>query len=409
MNCLKLSAVNKEISILAFTLAAVMLCAGSFGGGCSRAPEDPAWFQSTTTGEALPADQLRLAINRTESVFDLQRMKREYILRGGVDRAVIAELDRRREEILTEQPELGSPGPKVDLLAFDYLRVGPGRYRAEYLFRARQPLPADLRISIYGGVLPEDIDSLSPAMREAGRRSEVWAHRPVPSADQWEVGEYIYISHHLQGADIPYSIALKLYQDEAPGSEDWDWVYLGWRRGDSGSSLLDRINRAVDIFELYRLEGDCWSCPIAQEAFEKRSARLLEKITAPGKISEEAELRAFDYRKIGENRYRVDYLFCLARPLEYDCAIYLYGKVDEAHLDLLSEARRRDTEVWGFHPFPRTHHWPAGRCVLISHGIDAQPIPYNMSTSFWDPGNRRRHGERISLGWRADPGHRDPE
>lgn len=170
---------------------------------------------------------------------------------------------------------------------------------------------------------------------------------------------------------------------------------------------MENIRSVDSLIDLYRLEGDCENLPAVRKAFDQRSGELLRETPRLGKISEGLNLVAFDYRWIEENRYRLDYLFQLNRPLESDCVIILYGVVDENHRDLLSEERKREgkkSEVWSFQPHPPTGAWPVGRSVLISAEIAAHPIPYNMQTILYDRDNRRQHGDLVSLGWRADPG-----
>lgn len=190
------------------------------GSGCSRVPEEPSWFQSTSTGSVLSDNQLLGEISRTDSLFDLREMKREFILyRGGEPRIVLEELDRRFEEIMAEKPVLGSPSPEVDLVAFDYRKIGTGRYRADYLFQVNQPLRTDLRIALYGMVAPEHIDRISTARREEGKSSEVWSLQPELPTSAWREGDYRFLSQEFSAEAIPYNMMMVFYDpDRSPES-----------------------------------------------------------------------------------------------------------------------------------------------------------------------------------------------
>jgi len=394
-------------------LCPVLVVGFLVGPGCSRGPEESAWFRSSESGKVLPFEELKADIQRTDSLFDLFDMKRQYVLsQGRMEPRVIEEIDRRRDRILAERPPLGSPCPEVDLVAFDYRYVEPGRYRADYLFRVNGSFSADLEISLQGSVAPEHLDLISKARREDGKESEVWVLRPDPPTSTWGEGEVRRLSHPISARAIPYNLMMLFYDPARSPGRYGEPVYLGWRQGKTESALLEGIERADNLFELYRLEGDLGNFPAAREAFDRKSAQLRAATPPLGEISEGLELAAFDYRKVAENRYRVDFLFCLDRPLEFDSLISLYGVVDEAQRELLSERRRQEgktSEEWTFRPFPPTKSWPEGQCTLVSHEIEARPIPYNMRFIIYDRENRRQFGELLPLGWRADPGRPERE
>ncbi len=177
--------------------------------GCSREPEDPAWFRSSETGKILPIDELKAEIERTDSLFDLFEMKRQYVIsQGRMEPRVIETIDRRRDRILTERPPLGSPCPEVDLVAFDYRYIEPGRYRADYLFRVNRSFSADLEISLQGSVAPEHLDLISKTRREEGKESEVWVLRPDPPTSTWGEGEVRLLSHGFSARAIPYNLMM---------------------------------------------------------------------------------------------------------------------------------------------------------------------------------------------------------
>ncbi len=396
-----------------FLLGTFLVVCALAGPGCSRRPEDPAWFQSSQTGKMLPIEELKAEIDRTDSLFDLFKMKRQFVLfREGEPRLILEALDRRRDRILAERTPLGSPCPEADLVAFDYRYIGPGRCRADYLFRVNRAFPANLEIALHGSVDPEHRDLISEARREDGKESEVWVLRPEPPTSAWGEGEVRLLSHAFSAQAIPYNLMMLFYDPARSPGQYGEPVYLGWRQGKTESALLEAIESADNLIDFYRLKGDAGDLPAARQAFDRKFAQLREASPPLGEISEGLELAAFDYRMVEENRYRVDFLFCLDRTLEFDCLISLYGVVDEAHRELLSERRRQEgktSEEWTFRPFPPTKAWPEGECTLVSHEIEARPIPYNMRFIIYDRENRRQLGELLPLGWRADPGRPEGE
>ena len=291
----------------------------------------------------------------SDNIFDLIEIKRDFETTKEQSPPVNRALEQRWQELISGLVPLGSPCPEAELLAFDYRRLDDKRCRADYLFKINRRLPADLRIALYGEVAPEHLDRLSENRKAAGKKSEVWTFNPEPPTVAWQPGEYLSLSQSFISPAIPYNMSMNFYAPTQKPGQYGDTVQLGWRRGITESVLLDSIRRTDSLIDLYRLKGDCDNLPAAQEAFKQKASELFEKTAPLGIICEEADLVAFDYRQIGENQYRVDYLFRVSRPFEHDCLIGLYGVVDENHRDLLSEERKKlgkRSEEWTFRPSP---------------------------------------------------------
>ncbi len=358
------------------------------------------------------ADEASVAgIGAVNDLITLYRMKEKYLRKGEGFVAVKDALEKRWGELLSEQPPLTDPCEEVELIAFDYRRVGLDRYRADYLLKINRRLPSDLQIGLIGVTAPEYRDRLSAKRRQAGEKSEVWKFRPSPSSSAWVPGQYLLFSQTFPSAAIPYEMSMYLYNPARKPAIYGKMVPLGWRSGLEESSLLDRIRQADHLIDLYRLEGDCQNIPAARNAFKKKAAELLKEHPLLGAICPEADLVAFDYNQIGVNRYRVDCLFRVNRPIETDCLITLVGIADENHREFISKKRReqgKKSERWSFPPFPPTGDWHSGGFVLISEEVEAQPIPYEMYIHLSDRKNRKAHGKRVYLGWQADPGESKP-
>ena len=374
---------------------------------CSKAPEDPAWFQSKSNGESLDQDALISRIEEVDDIFVIYRMREEYRRRGGQSEEINNAMAKRWKDLLSNHSTIGSPCEESDLIAFDYRKIGPERYRADYLFKAKRSFKTDFRILLYGVVAPEDLNNISETRRKAGKKSNVWNFNPVPPTSAWTAGDYYLLSQTISSTDIPYNMSMIFYDPARQPGQYGEKVQLGWRSGITEEDLLNNIDWADDLIDLYRLEGDCANMSAARKAFSAKGSALLEKTSILGRISDEAELVAFDYSKIGDDQYRVDYLFRILSPLEKDCVITLYGVVDENHHHLLSEDRRRlnkKSEAWSFQPYPSTLDWQEGEYVLVSGEINAHPIPYNMHSILYDREGRIQHGNQVPLGWRVDLG-----
>jgi len=382
--------------------------------GCSH-KDRPRYWEIYENPIATPLDEsvLLQQIARTDDIINLFRLKDEYRCRGGKSQAIIEALKNRWEEFLEKHPPPGTICPEADLIAFDYKKVGDAQYRADFLYKVNQPFNQDYKISLYGIVDKSNLDLLSKGMK----KSKVWHFRPAIPTTAWPVGEYILISHTLSAQPIPYKMCTYLYDPTKKGSLHGQRIDLGWcTTGITEDELISQIESCGDLFNLYRLQtwNQNWlkKSETVREACEKKSRQLLEGVEPLGQICPEAELVAFDYRKIGDNQYRIDYLFRVLAPLEADYTIFLYGVVDENNRHLLSESRRRrgkKSEAWSSGPDPSTRDWSEGEYVFISNVIEAQPIPYNMYTILYDREGRCAHGQRVDLGWRVNLGESTPD
>ncbi len=134
----------------------------------------------------------------------------------------------------------------------------------------------------------------------------------------------------------------------------------------------------------------------------QREEALFDAVEPLGKISPEAEILTCDYRKVGENRYRLDLLFKVRSEFDRDYRLYLHRHVEEEHLPLLPpEIRGYGFESWSFEPLPPTSVWDIGALIYISTDFNAHSIPYYLKTGFFRI-EEGRYGKEVALGWRAD-------
>ena len=175
--------------------------------GCSRAPEDPAWFQSTTSGDTLTSAQLGERINRTDSLFDLFDMKREYILRGGESEKIMIALDKRRDQ-LTEVAEAFPAIPdKLDFLGWDIDKMDNNKYRISCYFVVTGNMDRDWIFKLIAKVDEKHAHMLPPE-NQKGRRIK-W--QVYPKTSTWDPGEHKIISELVELQSIPYNISARFF------------------------------------------------------------------------------------------------------------------------------------------------------------------------------------------------------
>jgi len=169
---------------------------------CSRAPEDPAWFQSTTSGDTLTSAQLGERINRTDSLFDLFDMKREYILRGGESEKIMIALDKRRDKLTEAADTFPAIPDKLDFLGWDIDKMDNNKYRISCYFVVVGKMDKNWIFKLLAKVDEKHAPMLPPE-NQKGRRMK-WQLYPKPST--WDPGEHKILSELVELQPIPYNI-----------------------------------------------------------------------------------------------------------------------------------------------------------------------------------------------------------
>lgn len=170
---------------------------------CSRAPDDPAWFQSTTSGDTLSSDQLTEKLHKTDSLFQLYDMKREYILRGGDSRKIMEAMDTRRDQLAENSEVLPAIPDKLDFLGWDIKKIGGAKYRISCYFVVTGEMERDWILKIVGAVDEKHISLLPPKNQKI--KYAKWQLNPKTST--WEPGEHKILSQIVELKPIPYNIA----------------------------------------------------------------------------------------------------------------------------------------------------------------------------------------------------------
>ena len=368
-------------------------------------------------GEAPPPiiifdeDDFLAEIREAKDIFDLAAIQDDY--RNANDRSdrVDQTMKERWGEFLESVEPIGAISDEAELIVFKYEKNQGGRYRLNFLFKVNHPFARDYLIGVQGYVDESDTSHLSPtANKKYG--FEHWGFTPIPSTSQWKHGEYQIITSEVVAEPIPYKLLVNLYipKEGTHGS----MLDLGWV-ADSGmdeEELLREINSVEGILELDELSRlysfSRVKLPGVDEAFDNKWKQLLADSGPPRPFCDEVNLLDFKYSKIGDNKYRLSYLFDVKKEIPEECSkyfIYVHGHVDDNHVDMLSEAanKKYKFENWGFAPSPAISDWKIGDKILVTRDITAQPIPYKIQTGFYKPGGGGP-GIGCDLGWQASVG-----
>ncbi|MFH1037847.1 MAG: hypothetical protein V1789_04150 [PVC group bacterium] len=138
---------------------------------------------------------------------------------------------------------------------------------------------------------------------------------------------------------------------------------------------------------------------VVEEALNRKWELLAGKIEGKGsrigKLSNELDLWAFDFEKIGKERYRIYLLFRVMEKLEDDYGITIEGRL--ADPSLLSEPyREKGYRWWHFNPLPPTTFWKEGGFIVVREDITAPDLPYELRINM--DSSQGRHGNQILLG-----------
>lgn len=356
-------------------------------------------------------------IDKAESLIEVAQVKREFEMAGKQFPSVVGALKDKWDTLLAEHEPIGTICEEADLIDFEYKPTG-----MQFLFKVNKSFSDDYYISLRAYVEPGNRDLLS---RDANKKDgyESWGFAPSPPTSRWPVGEYLLIDRPLRVSQtpcedsrpgriiaqpIPYRFVTGFYKPGGPryGAE----VDLGWWIAEPvpENFLLEEIATTNDIFELVKIKrlhdrSSAWS-PSVASAFNDSWEILSAKAKPNQPFADEVDLVAFDFRRIGEDRYLLLYLFDVNEAIDRNYRIYIHGYVDDNHLHYLPEERRElKFANWSFAPDPPVSTWRPGEKVLLTTEITARPIPYDLKTGFFLPGVGR-HGVHLGLGWQADPG-----
>jgi hypothetical protein len=211
-------AANLPKALTGFCVLFLVLSAAS----CSRAPEDPAWFQSTTSGDTLTSAQLGERINRTDSLFDLFDMKREYILRGGDSEKIMIALDKRRDQLTEEAEAFPAIPDKLDFLGWDIKKLEENKYRISCYFVVTGKMDRDWILKIISTVDEKHAHLLPPD----NQKSKRIAWKVYPKTSTWDPGEHKILSEIVELQPIPYNIFARFFL--YPEKINHDVFHYGW-------------------------------------------------------------------------------------------------------------------------------------------------------------------------------------
>ena len=136
-----------------------------------------------------------------------------------------------------------------------------------------------------------------------------------------------------------------------------------------------------------------------EEALDKKWELLAGNMEGKGDIigelSAELELWAFDFEKIGKDRYRLYLLFRVTGELKENYGINLEGRLADPSR-LSDPYREKGYRWWHFNPLPPTKFWEEGEWIVVREEITAPDLPYELRLNFDSP--EGRHGKQIPIG-----------
>lgn len=363
-------------------------------------------MEETKSSSCKSEEEILSWIRDTENPFELAAMMKDYRRRGGRSVDVIALLKDKYKEVTRKIKPIGLICDEIEVVAYSYRKIGEKDYRLSIIFKAISELDENYRIYIHGYVDKDNLNVLHPHRRKYG--FDNWSFEPLPPTSVWDIGEYIVASTEFEAQSFPYLMRIGFHRTEE--GVHGDGLELGWVAAldTTEDKLFERITKSNDLIELYELERRYdYSGGISKSvqcAFKERQCQLLEEPLYNCPISPEVNLIAFQYRRGGEDKYRISYIFQVNKKIKEDYLIYLHGYVKEDDLLLLSPERRQyKCDNWSFAPKPRTSTWRKGENILITDEITVRNIPYDIKTGFYLP-RGTYPGVECDLGWTVSRG-----
>jgi len=363
-------------------------------GGCSPERDEYSFPPMIYDEEAFLRE-----IEAADDLISLSETRANYAVALKKSAAVEESLERKWEELSSRIADrgdiIGRLTDELELWGFDFLQVGPDRYRFHLLFRVVGEIRDNYGISILGR-LP-DPSRLAEPYRDQGYR--IWYIRPLPPTSFWEEGEFVVIRDDQSASELPYEL----------------WINMDTREGIRGRRLFigemckiedtelkeSDIAAEEDPFRLYRWLT--WSHARSGSLGELARRRYRE--VAAGLPSEAEAGWGIDYlgaelSRVGPHNGRVRMLFRPSEPLDRDYYFTIYGIVAPEDRAYLSEARRKEganREIWYGPIYPPPSEWPAGEPVMVTRDLDLQPIPYDIQGYFYDR-RENQAGPRLQMG-----------
>ncbi len=303
-------------------------------------------------------------------------------------------------KILTDRVESGGEiisrlCDEAELVAFEFEKVGPDRYRLYFLFRVIKQFSVKCGITL-AGYLP-DPELLPEPSREKGFMK--WHFNPLPPTRFWQPGSYMVVSHEITAPNLPLELKMTLSTSEGSHGETVSLGVLG--QIDLISLDPEKIMAESDPFQLRDWLQYCHarSGPTA-DMVRKRYREVKGELSPKGVIKDGIEYYGSKISRISPSRCRLQVLARATGPIESDYRIPIYGLVSPENMRYLSEPRRtagKQEEKWSSKIFPRTSSWEEGEFIVITFDLDVAPISYELFAFLYDP-VAKKAGPRFDLG-----------
>lgn len=341
------------------------------------------------------ADDL-ITLNVTRSNYAVALKKSEAVTRALNEKwALLAEEADAKGNII------GKLCDEAELIAFDFEKIGPDRYRLYFLFRVLREFRSNYGIYIAGRLA--DPSLFPEAYREKGYMR--WHFKPLPPTEFWQPGEYVVISSDIIAPDLPFNLRMNF---DSPQGRHGNQIPLG---------IMRKLGQLALDHEAFLLEEDPFQFWEWLQTSHARSGpggdlvlRRFREVTgalARGAVVEEGiEYYGARISRLGPSRCHLRLLFRCVRPLDHDYRILLYGSVSPENREFLSDSRKKagkKSEKWSFQIFPPTSTWKPGDFIIISHNFEVKPISYDFFAFIYNRGDGKT-GLRFEVGILDSPG-----
>lgn len=162
---------------------------------------------------------------------------------------------------------------------------------------------------------------------------------------------------------------------------------------------IDRLE-FYDLYEFLQSLINQEQRPDLREYARKRFAERVAALgAAPFSINEYVSFYTADVTHVEENWYQFRFLFRVDKAMDKNWRMYFHAKVAPENVAYLpEESRSQGLVMWNFDPDPPTGAWKQGEYVIITHRIQAEPIPYRLTLGFFLP-EEGYFGRAIPIGW----------
>lgn len=331
-----------------------------------------------------------ITLNTTRSNYAVALKKSE-----NVDKALQEKWRLLTGELEIRGEKIGKLCDEVELISFDFEKIGPERFRLYFVFLVLKELKSKYAISIVGRLA--DPDLLPEPNRDKGFIN--WYFNPLPPTRFWEEGEYLVIEQDITTPDLPLELQISLFSAQGNYGKT---ISLGVM-GQIDRLPIDRkkVLEENDPFQLWEWLQYCharsgYRSDLVRERYREVTARLLSKVV----VQKGIEYYGASISRTTPARCRLRLLFRVTEPIDRDYWSIIYGLVSPENRKYLSEPLRKagkKAEKWYLPVYPPTSNWEEGKFIVVIYDLEVAPISYNFFAFFYDR-QKKKAGPKFELG-----------